>query len=267
MNRWYWLCPWLAVALAVAVLMLVGLTWWSALFAALLLVCPVLVLWGMFITRSKLDEPVVHTHGMTMDWAVPIYDWYCPKLGLGPAFREATLSYAALKAGERVLDVGCGTGVLTRLAARAVGSAGHVIGIDPGPAMLAVARRNAAASRAEFRLAAIESLPFANASFDIVLSSCMLHHLPPEVKSEGLCEVYRVLRPGGRLLVVDIDRPANPFWWLLCWPLLFFHFTAPNLRGEVPIYLSAAGFTPVTVRGRKGGLLTFWLAMKPTAGG
>jgi len=119
MNRWYWLCPWLAVALAVAVLMLFGLTWWSALFAALLLVCPVLVLWGMFITRSKLDEPVVHTHGMTMDWAVPIYDWYCPKLGLGPAFREATLSYAALKAGERVLDVGCGTGVLTRLAARA----------------------------------------------------------------------------------------------------------------------------------------------------
>jgi len=81
--------------------------------------------------------------------------------------------------------------------------------------------------------------------------------------------VYRVLKPGGRLLLVDIDRPTNPLWWLLCRPLLFFHFTAPNLRGEVPAYLRAAGFAPVEVCARKGGVLSFWLATKPvnTIGG
>jgi hypothetical protein len=56
MNRWYWLCPWLAVLLAAAVLMLFGLTWWSALLAAFLLVCPALLLWGLLITRPKSDE-------------------------------------------------------------------------------------------------------------------------------------------------------------------------------------------------------------------
>lgn len=227
---------------------------------------PVTLLQAWIMSRRlmrSLGEAAPHTHGVTMSWAAPFYDAYCPLLGLGQHFRRETLRHADIKAGEHVLDVGCGTGVLTRLAAAAVGSSGSVTGIDPSPGMIAMARRNALGARVEFRLGAIEALPFPDASFDLVLSSFMVHHLPPQVKRAGFAEVWRVLKPGGRLLVVDIDRPANPLWWLVCWPLLFMHFTAPNLRGEVPAYLRAAGFSPVQVRARKAGLLTFWWAARP----
>ena len=125
--------------------------------------------------------------------------------------------------------------------------------------MLLVARQTAVseASRAEFKAAAIERLPFEPGTFDVVLSSLMLHHLPPDVKHAGLCEVHRVLKPGGRLLVVDVDRPGNILGWLILWPWLFVSMTTPNLRGEIPHYLSAAGFDAVQLRGRWYGVLTF----------
>lgn len=210
-------------------------------------------------------EPVLPTRGAVMNRMAPFYDLGCRLVGLGRAFRARTLAYAALKPGERALDVGCGTGVLTRLAAQAVGPAGEVVGLDPSARMIAVARRNAARenSRAVFRPGAIERLPFADAHFDAVLSSLMLHHLPPDLKRDGLREVYRVLRPGGRLLAVDLDRPGQPLWWLLFWPGLLAPMIAENLRGAIPAYLNAAGFESVCTLGCRFGLLTFWEARKP----
>lgn len=210
-------------------------------------------------------ERAPETRGAVMNWQAPFYDIGCRFAGLGRAFREQTLRHAVLQPGERVLDVGCGTGVLTRLAAETVGPTGWAVGIDPAPHMIAVARHKAAraGSRAQFRLGVIERLPFADDHFDVVLSSLMLHHLPPDLKREGLREVYRVLKPGGRLLVVDLDRPANPFWWLLFWPWLAVPAIADNLRGRVPDCLHAAGFAPVRRAGRRLKLLTFWFASKP----
>ncbi len=212
-----------------------------------------------------MEEPVPETGGAVMNWQAPFYDLGCALAGLGARFRAQTLAHVALKDSERVLDVGCGTGMLTRFAALAVNPVGEVVGIDPAPRMIAVARRKAAraGSRAQFRLGAIERLPFADNRFDVVLSSLMLHHLPPALKSDGLREVYRVLKPGGRLLVVDLDRPANPLWWLPFWPWLAMPMIAECLRGAIPEYLNAAGFAPVAAVGRRFGLLTFWVAHKP----
>lgn len=213
-------------------------------------------------------EAAPETRGAVMNRLAPFYDLGCRLIGLGPAFRAQTLTLAALREGERVLDVGCGTGVLTRLAAQAVGSTGEVMGLDPSPRMIAVARRKAAraGSRAEFRLGVVERLPFADNRFDAVLSSLMLHHLPPDVKRAGLREVYRVLKPGRRLLAVDLDRPANLLWWLLFWPGLAVPMIAGNLRGAVPGHLQAVGFASVDAVGRWAGLLTFWVARKPGPG-
>ena len=193
------------------------------------------------------------------------YDVGCTGVGLGKRFRQETLRHARLHTGDRVLDVGCGTGVLTRSAAGVVGPTRLVVGIDPSVRMIATARKKAAREgiEAEFRLGVIEQIPFEDGHFNIVLSSLMLHHLPPDLKREGLREAHRVLKPGGRLLVVDLDKPGNPLWWLVMWPWLTMPMLAGNLRGEIPAYLHDAGFSPIRSEGRWFNLLTFWTAVKP----
>jgi ubiquinone/menaquinone biosynthesis C-methylase UbiE len=152
----------------------------------------------------------LHTHGHVIRWARH-YDRVMALFTLGneAAFRKRIVESAQLRPGERVLDVGCGTGTLALLAARAVGPQGLVVGIDPSPEMIAQARAKTAAPGASptaaprFELAAIERLPFDDASFDVVLSSLMFHHLPAREQRLGLAELRRVLAPGGRLLIVD----------------------------------------------------------------
>jgi SAM-dependent methyltransferase len=261
-----WICALVGAALAIAILMRWGVSWWTLTLAMIVLGCPTAAVYVWWLSQrmaASVNAVAPSTQGITMGWAAPIYETYCPLLGLGTEFRRATLRQAGLKQGEQVLDVGCGTGVLTRHAADAVGPAGAVLGIDAAPAMIAAAQRYAArdGSGARFQVAAIENLPFENRRFDAVLSSAMLHHLPPETKRQGLQEVYRVLKDGGRLIVVDVDRPAA-LWWLVVWPLLFMPSVVPNLRGEIPEYLERAGFKTIEARGRWGGLLTFWAAYK-----
>ena len=184
------LCAIAMALLAFVVLRVWGVTPFTLLIAVIALGCPAVMIYGGWLSRralSSLDEPAVHTHGVTMNYAAPVYDFYCSLLGLGAEFRRETQRHAALVPGEHVLDVGCGTGVLTRLAALMIGDKGETVGIDPSPAMLEVARRNAntEVSRARFKVAAIEALPFDSGRFDVVFSSCMLHHLPPELKRAG----------------------------------------------------------------------------------
>ena len=214
---------------------------------------------------GKEGESAPRTRGAVMNWQAPFYDPGCRLVGLGENFRRETLRHAALRRGERVLDAGCGTGVLTCLAAEAVGPDGSVIGIDPAPLMIAVARRQAqrAASRAQFRLGVIERLAFADESFDVVLASLMLHHLPPDLKRDGLREVHRVLKAGGRLVAVDLDRPGRRAWWLVAWPFLMSRFIGDNLRGRIPHFLREAGFGPAVQAGCRFSLIKTWVARKP----
>jgi ubiquinone/menaquinone biosynthesis C-methylase UbiE len=127
------------------------------------------------------------------------------------AFRERMAALARLKAGESVLDVGCGTGTLAITAKRLVGPQGTVHGIDASPEMIARARRKAAKAGVEviFENAVAESLPFSDARFDVVFTSMMLHHLPGEARRQCLREIRRVLKPGGRLLAVDFGGPER----------------------------------------------------------
>ncbi len=173
-------------------------------------------------------------------------------LGRGRALRDRTIASAAIAPGDHVLDIGCGTGEVAMRTKARTGSAGSVAGIDPDPAMIAVARQKA--SRAEldvdFRVAAVESLPFADATFDVVVSSLMMHHLPADLKPRALAEVRRVLKPGGRLMVIDFQRPASRLGRLA--PVWLLHrSSADHGLWELPPLLRAAGFDAIESRDTK----------------
>ncbi len=111
--------------------------------------------------------------------------------------------------GDQALDVGCGTGYLARLMVTAVGPGGRVTGVDPSPPVIDYARR-AAPRNCSFVLGEAQQLEFPDSSFDVVTSSLAVHHIPPEVCPAALTEMFRVLRPDGRLLVADFRPPTNP---------------------------------------------------------
>ena len=120
-------------------------------------------------------------------------------------------SLGELRPGERVVDAGSGVGADSLIAARMVGPAGHVIGVDMTPDMLAKARRNAAEAglaHIEFREGYLEALPVPHDWADVVISNGVLNLVPG--KEQALAEMYRVLKPGGRLQVADIalQRPV-----------------------------------------------------------
>ncbi|HEX7049871.1 MAG TPA: class I SAM-dependent methyltransferase [Longimicrobiales bacterium] len=128
------------------------------------------------------------------------------------ALPRTAADLAGLRPGEAVLDVGCGTGALALVARERVGETGRVAGIDPGPRQIARARSKAARRNlsVDFQVGVVEDLAFPDGSFDVVLSTLMMHHLPDDLKRRGLAEIARVLEPGGRLLIVDFKRPEEP---------------------------------------------------------
>lgn len=159
-------------------------------------------------------ETAPQTRGVTIHWA-KLYDklslWQILTLGRGVKLWEKMLDLAGLKTGDRVLDVGCGPGSLTLKAKARVGETGQTFGIDASPEMIEVARTKAqrAETQVDFRLEVVEKLPFPNQSFDVVLSSLMMHHLPDDLKRQALKEIHRVLKPGGVLVIFDFKRRDN----------------------------------------------------------
>src|SRR6266700_3667526 len=144
------------------------------------------------------------TKGLVLNqgWRYDLMGWFFDTFwfrGQWRELRQRTATLARMQPGDAVLDVGCGTGTLAMEVARCVGRAGRVAGVDPGTEQIARARAKAARRNVpiDFQIGVIEQLAFPDQSFDVVLSTLMMHHLPTNLKRQGLSEIARVLKPGG----------------------------------------------------------------------
>lgn len=184
-------------------------------------------------------------------------------LGLGCGNPAAL---AGLRPGEVALDLGAGAGIDCFLAARRVGPRGRVIGVDMTPEMLDRARANAGASglsNVEFRLGEIENLPVADSTADAAISNCVIN-LSPD-KERVFREVYRVLKPGGRMMVSDIvlerELPETIARSVAAYTGCI---AGASLKADYLGMIAAAGFDDVRVAGESALPLEAWSA-DPTA--
>ena len=159
------------------------------------------------------QAPAQATKGLILagGWRYDLHGWFFDTFWFRGQVREQrhrTLALADLKPGNAVLDVGCGTGTLIIEAARRIGRAGRAAGIDPSPEQIARARAKASRRRLpiDFQIGVIEQLSFPDQTFDVVVSTLMMHHLPASLKRQGLAEIARVLNSGGCLVIVDFTR-------------------------------------------------------------
>ena len=184
------------------------------------------------------------------DWRLPLYDPFVKLLG-GDAARRVLLDEAAPRPGQRVLDVGCGTGTLATLI-KQLHPEVEVVGLDPDPKALARARRKAerAAVSVQFDQGFGDELPYAEASFDRVFSSFMFHHLPAEEKGTTLREARRVLKTDGEFYMTDFEGPHGVHG-LLATLLHAKKTLADNAEDRVLSLMREAGFSQPKKLGRR----------------
>lgn len=193
-------------------------------------------------------------------------------LGIGSYHREL-VEQSGIRPGQRVLEIGCGTGNLTILAKRLHPDA-EVLGLDPDPNALARAGRKAGRARLSIRLdhGFAQELPYPDASFDRVLSAFMFHHLGPEEKKEALREVRRVLKPGGSLHLLDFESEqahSGSFLARLSYRNHRHEHPRIHFGGHIPTLMREAGLadpTEVAHRVTKVlGRVTYYSATLPRA--
>jgi ubiquinone/menaquinone biosynthesis C-methylase UbiE len=159
---------------------------------------------------TDLTDALVSPYGL----GFPIYNWGFNVLGghKHEAFRQRVIDLAGLQGGERVLDAGCGTGLTTlRIAEQYPDCVVH--GIDLSPKMIEAAQKDATESglAVDLRIGSITNLPYPEASFDVVFTNIMYHHLDLTEKRQAVAEITRVLEPGGCYVSAEFGpRARNP---------------------------------------------------------
>ena len=204
-------------------------------------------------------------------WFTGLYDPIARIATRERTFKRALLDEADLRAREQVLDVGCGTGTLAIMAAQRAPTA-TISGLDGDVAVLERARLKAHRAGVEIHLdhGSADALPFADGSFDVVLSSLLFHHLTTATKRQALAEAYRVLTPGGRMVLADWGRPHNAalrLAFLSVQLLDGFATTDDNAQGLIPGFIADAGFVDVREARRFAtatGALAIWSARRST---
>jgi ubiquinone/menaquinone biosynthesis C-methylase UbiE len=216
-------------------------------------------------SRLHRHSPHDYLPAARHDALLPAYDLLSRALGV-TKIHTMLLAQADLGDGDRVLEIGSGTGNLA-LRAKCLCSGANVIGVDPDPLALARAQRKLR-GRAGIRFdrGYAQKLPYPDGEFDRVLSSLMLHHLDSDAKAAAAAEVFRVLRPGGRLHLVDVDPDATEDYGPLSRFFARRRHAAAHFGDSIPALLGAAGLDCTELKTRRHpvlGRITFYRATRP----
>ncbi len=189
-----------------------GVAFWYA--PVVIVATHILMFAGIALTLSKIAQKLpFETDQGSLIRRPRLYDIIVRTVMLGreSAFRRRTLDLAELQLGDDILDVGCGTGTLVIAAADRVGPTGSLVGVDPSIEMVECASEKAGSAgvAAKFIPGVADELEFASASFDAVFCIMALHHIPEDRRKTSIDEMARVLRPGGRLILVDFQQPKG----------------------------------------------------------
>ena len=195
------------------------------------------------------------TKGRIIHWAGTydlLFGWFLRRT------HDAVVNLAAPSPGDEVLDVGCGTGSLALRLKASLGTRGSVHGIDASPEMIDTARRKAfkAGTDVDFRVGLAEELPFADRTFDLVVSQLMIHHLPGDLKSRAFGEMYRVLKLNGRCVIVDFEPPKTMLWCFLA-RLLHSHVMMQTDVQHYGAIMEDVGFSEIEVGQTRHRMLAF----------
>ena len=168
----------------------------------------------------------------------PYYDSFAKLVN---PFRGRLLQAANIQEGQRVLDLGCGTGLLTMMIKRSVPDS-QVTGLDGDEQVLKIARDKYRGTDIQWDHAYATDMPYPDNSFDAVVSSFVTHHLTSADKVRAFREVHRVLRPDGWFHIVDFGPPFNLLTRLQAAVMRNFERTADNFDGLIPRFVAEAGF-------------------------
>jgi len=192
------------------------------------------------------QKPESYIPALRFRQLTPFYDPLSKWVMREDSFKRQLIRTANLQPGQQVLDLGSGTGTLTVLAKR-LHPGIHITGLDGDATVLEIARQKANLADVEIRWdkGLASELPYEAESFDRVLSSLMFHHLTKTDKRRAFFEAYRVLKPGGEMVLVDFGKPSG---WLMSVPAATFGWmeqAADNFKGLLPILMREAGFASV----------------------
>ena len=194
------------------------------------------------------------------DWLLPVYDPMVKLLGADTA-RKVLLDQATIQAGQRILDIGCGTGTFATLI-KELHPDVDIVGLDPDPKALVRAQRKAKRSAIPIRFdqGFSDELPYPETSFDRVFSTFMFHHLAADKRKKILCEVRRVLTPGGSFHLLDFTPPEPNSHGLLARYLHSSERLKDNSVERILSLMNQAGFASCE-KVREGTMLFGFLRM------
>ena len=189
---------------------------------------------------SNTDQEYIPA--LSYRFLTPFYDFIQKYIVRDVRYKTLLIEQANIQPGQRVLDLGCGTGTLAIMVKQRQSNA-EVVGLDADPDMLKVARHKSATLHApvQFDTGYTNSLPYPDASFDRVMSSIMIHHLKTPDKETTAREVFRVLKPGGQLHIIDFGKPYTWYGKIIGPFLHGFEEANDNIDGRLPEIFGAPG--------------------------